>query len=120
MRPLLPVSVFVLALVAFGCRDKTTTRRVIEPYEVVPDTPSVDTKKPAVLVDDAGYTGDFAVNVPRQCDLYKQSSVRKVDILWVVDSSGSMAPKQQRLATNFSAFVQQMMYLPRSIRPCTS
>jgi hypothetical protein len=31
---------------------------------------------------------------------------RKVDILWLVDSSGSMASSQQALATNFSKFIQ--------------
>jgi hypothetical protein len=109
MRSLLPTLLVVLAFTTLACRDKTTTRRVIENYEVVPGKPAVDSKTPAVLIDDAGYTNNFAVNVPRQCDLYKQSSVRKVDILWVVDSSGSMAPKQQRLAQNFTKFIQQLV-----------
>lgn len=30
----------------------------------------------------------------------------KIDILWVVDNSGSMAPYQQNVADNFSAFIQ--------------
>src|SRR4051794_30188407 len=109
MRSLVTIGFAVLAPLALGCRDKTITRRVVETYEVVPGTPGVDSKTPQVLVDDAGYTDDFAVNVPRQCDLYKQLSVRKVDILWVIDSSGSMAPKQQRLAQNFTKFVQQLV-----------
>jgi hypothetical protein len=108
MRSLSTLAV-LLALCASGCRDKTTTRRVVETYDIVPGTPSVDTKTPAVLVDDAGDTDHFAVNVPRQCDVFKQSSVNKVDILWVIDSSGSMAPKQQRLKQNFTKFVQQLV-----------
>ncbi len=51
----------------------------------------------------------LSVNVPRQCDTYTQLSVRKVDILWVVDSSGSMEPKQQRLAANFQGFINQLV-----------
>ncbi len=35
--------------------------------------------------------------------------MRKVDILWVVDSSGSMAPKQARLAANFNGFINQLV-----------
>src|SRR5262249_20133035 len=109
MRSRLPTNLAVLALAALACQDRTRTRRVVEAYTVVPGTPGVDTKTPAVLYDDAGYTDDFAVNVPHQCDVYKQLSVRKVDILWVIDSSGSMAPKQLRLAQNFTKFVQQLV-----------
>lgn len=106
MRPCL---VIALAMVAVACEDRTRTRRVFEPYTVVPGTPGVDTKTPAILIDDGGYTDDFEINVPRQCDSYRQLSVRKVDILWVVDSSGSMAPKQARLAANFNTFVDQLV-----------
>lgn len=106
MRLGLPIA---LTLLALACDDRTRTRRVIEPYTVVPGTPSVDTKTPTVLFDDGGNTDNFAINVPRQCDLYRQLSVRKVDILWVVDSSGSMAPKQARLASNFNNFVDQLV-----------
>src|SRR5262245_51904437 len=107
MRPSLFIALCSLAAVA--CDDRTRTRRVIEPYTIVPGTPGVDDKTPAVLFDDAGYTDNFGINVPRQCDLYRQLSVRKVDILWVVDSSGSMAPKQARLASNFNNFVDQLV-----------
>jgi len=92
-----------------SCDDRTRTRTITEPYTVVPGTPSVDTKTPAVLFDDAGSTDNFAINVPRQCDLFRQLSVRKVDILWVIDSSGSMAPKQDRLAQQFNAFINQLV-----------
>ncbi len=39
---------------------------------------------------------------------FKQNAVtinNKIDILWVVDNSGSMDPYQQKLATNFSSFI---------------
>ncbi|MBK7858777.1 MAG: VWA domain-containing protein [Archangiaceae bacterium] len=104
----LPV-VIAVVLFVLGCDDRQRTRRIIEPYTVVPGSPGVDTKTPQVLFDDGGSTDHFAVNVPRQCDLYRQLSVRKVDILWVIDSSGSMAPKQDRLAAQFKAFTDQLV-----------
>lgn len=41
-------------------------------------------------------------------DSYKQEAVyvpKKIDILWVIDNSGSMATSQQNLATNFQSFI---------------
>ncbi len=97
-----------LALAVTGCDDRTRARRIPEQYTLVPGTPSVDPATPAVLTDTTRATGNFGVNVPRQCDAYQQLAVRKVDILWVVDSSGSMAPKQARLAANFQGFINQL------------
>lgn len=39
-----------------------------------------------------------------QHDVFDQFSDPKVDVLWVVDDSGSMAPFQQQLADNFNQF----------------
>ena len=39
-----------------------------------------------------------------QTDIFDQLSDPKVDVLWVVDDSGSMAPYQDELAANFSQF----------------
>lgn len=99
----------VAAVAMAGCQDRTRTRRVLEPFTVVPGTPTVDTKSPEVQTDGTQETGDFGVNVPRQCDVFRQLPVRQVDILWVVDSSGSMAPKQARLAANFQGFINQLV-----------
>lgn len=98
-----------LAVVMHACRDDQRTRRIVESFVVVPGTPSVDEKAPSVDTDPTRATDNFSVNVPRQCDTYTQLSVRKVDILWVVDSSGSMGPKQQRLAANFQGFINQLV-----------
>ncbi len=106
LRVLILVS---LALAAAGCDDRTRTRKIVEPFAVVPGTPTVDDATPAVKVDPTMATGVFGVNVPKQCDAYTQLPVRKVDILWVVDSSGSMAPKQARLASNFQGFINQLV-----------
>src|SRR6476661_1030667 len=38
-------------------------------------------------------------------DTYSQQAASKIDVLWVVDNSGSMAPRQQNLARNFSSFI---------------
>ena len=38
-------------------------------------------------------------------DTYAQQSASKVDVLWVVDNSGSMAARQENLARNFQAFI---------------
>jgi hypothetical protein len=38
-------------------------------------------------------------------DSYSQQAASKIDVLWVVDNSGSMAPRQDNLARNFSSFI---------------
>lgn len=38
-------------------------------------------------------------------DTYAQQSASKIDVLWVIDDSGSMAPRQENLAKNFQSFI---------------
>ncbi|MFL5319652.1 MAG: vWA domain-containing protein [Myxococcaceae bacterium] len=38
-------------------------------------------------------------------DTYSQQSASKIDVLWVVDNSGSMAARQTNLARNFTSFI---------------
>jgi hypothetical protein len=38
-------------------------------------------------------------------DSFAQESASKVDVLWVVDNSGSMAPRQESLARSFQSFI---------------
>jgi hypothetical protein len=40
-------------------------------------------------------------------DTYTQQAASKIDVLWVVDNSGSMAPRQENLARNFGAFIAE-------------
>ncbi len=102
--------VFILALSALtACQDRARTRAVVEPFVVVPGSAQVDTGAPSVLVDPTMENEHFAINTARRCDVFQQLSVRKVDILWVVDSSGSMAPKQARLAASFNGFINQLV-----------
>ncbi len=39
-------------------------------------------------------------------DAWSQQSAAKVDVLWIVDNSQSMADKQENLAANFNAFIE--------------
>lgn len=38
-------------------------------------------------------------------DTYTQQAASNIDVLWVIDNSGSMAPRQENLARNFQAFI---------------
>src|SRR5438309_5556876 len=38
-------------------------------------------------------------------DTYDQQSASHIDVLWVVDDSGSMAPRQENLAKNLQSFM---------------
>src|SRR5690606_5745771 len=40
----------------------------------------------------------------------------KLDILWVIDNSGSMAPYQQNLSDNFTAFINNFITLGYDFR----
>jgi len=40
-------------------------------------------------------------------DTYTQQAASKIDVLWVIDNSGSMAPRQENLAKNFQAFINE-------------
>lgn len=39
-------------------------------------------------------------------DAFAQEAASKVDVLWVVDDSGSMAPRQESLARSFQSFIE--------------
>jgi hypothetical protein len=74
---------------------------VLSPVELVP--PHVDRS-----VTDRVVLIDPPLADAVQTDVLKQSD-GVVDILWVVDDSGSMADERARLALNFSTFVQQLV-----------
>lgn len=40
-------------------------------------------------------------------DTYNQQAASKIDVLWVVDNSGSMAARQENLARNFQSFITE-------------
>lgn len=46
---------------------------------------------------------------PDQVDVFTQVSQAKVDILWVIDNSGSMAAEQEKLADRFESFFDALV-----------
>ncbi len=40
-------------------------------------------------------------------DTYSQQAASKIDVLWIIDDSGSMAPRQEILARNLQAFINE-------------
>jgi len=40
-------------------------------------------------------------------DTYTQQAASKIDVLWIIDDSGSMAPRQENLARNFQSFITE-------------
>jgi hypothetical protein len=40
-------------------------------------------------------------------DTWAQQAASKIDVLWLIDDSGSMAPRQENLAKNFQAFINE-------------
>ncbi len=47
-----------------------------------------------------------AEGMPRQVDRFEQLGRPEVDVLWVIDDSGSMSEEQASLAANFQAFIE--------------
>lgn len=89
-----------------------TSQKVIhtpEDWKVVPGSPSVDPNGPKVEIDQQPPPITYGINKPRQCDIFVQNTVRKVDILWVIQNSGSMGPHQAQLAANFQSFVSFLL-----------
>src|SRR5689334_5236429 len=53
-----------------------------------------------------------SVSVLAAGQTFKQATTsvnNKVDLLWVVDNSGSMLPLQQNMTTNFNAFMSEFI-----------
>ncbi len=90
-----------------GCGDEAPLQPRPEAYRVVVGMPSDEAAPPLVDVVE-GRPGSYRPARPRQCDTFRQEARRKVDILWVVDSSNSMADVQQKLATYFAGFVAEL------------
>jgi hypothetical protein len=60
----------------------------------------------AVILAGCGSQMNFTIGSNGQ--IFKQSNgilTNQIDVLWVIDNSGSMAPYQDRLAANFDSFV---------------
>lgn len=57
--------------------------------------------------DDFAGSGDAPdLRTPRKTDTIEQRLQPKVDVLWVIDNSGSMTEEQEKVAANFEAFTR--------------
>jgi hypothetical protein len=63
--------------------------------------------------DDGSTTGDNGVQTTSVEDSFTQSAtaLQKLDVLWVVDNSGSMRDEQENLGKNFKAFINEFSNL---------
>ena len=108
------LTMFAVLLAVAGCdrvgRENGTPDAV--PKVAPPRLSPVDLEPPRI---DRAPTGRVTlVDPPRvdsiQVDLLKQSD-GVVDILWVVDDSGSMVNERKKLVSNFSRFLQELLAL---------
>jgi hypothetical protein len=55
-------------------------------------------------------SGDKLTHVPApgaHTEIFNQATAAKIDLLWVIDNSGSMADKQAKLAASFQRFIDE-------------
>lgn len=111
LRALATLASAALVLLAFGtaCGDDKI-ERVREEYAIVGGEPRVDPSRPTVdRVDSTAGPHDFDSNTAIQVDVFRQTQVAKTDILWVIDNSGSMKLKQDKVKANFREFVRKLV-----------
>jgi len=61
------------------------------------------------LPDPGGHPNPPGLATPTREDVITQVTTPEVDILWVIDSSGSMSEEQQKLSDNFASFMQYFL-----------
>lgn len=107
-------AVLVLVLALAGCDrvGRENGRGEAVPNVAPPRVTPVEILPPRIARSPTGRV--VLVDPPKadatQVDLLKQSD-GFVDILWVIDDSGSMANERRRLVTNFNRFVQELLSL---------
>lgn len=106
-----PVLCALFAAVAFlGACSTDQFKAIEEDYTVVGGQPQVDPALPSVDRTDAtAKAEDFASSSPVQVDAFVQKQVAKVDILWIIDNSGSMNEEQNKVKDNFQKFVDKLV-----------
>jgi hypothetical protein len=75
---------------------------------VVGGDPGVDPSSNTVDDRTGSGPGTFKTTAPLQCDSFLQKEATKVDVLWVIDDTGSMGPKQQTVKENFAKFMDRI------------
>ena len=108
MRRLAPLLVLLpLGAALSGACGNDKLRRAGEQVEAVSGNPGVGQGLPGVDRADGGSdAGVFGSASPFQVDTFEQQQVRKVDILWIISSSGAMKAKQFRVQENFISFIR--------------
>ncbi len=84
-----------------GAYDWPARPRVIAPDVVAPGLSTPDVARPRIV---PGKLLPPIVRGPRQIDAYQQDAAR-VDVLWIVDNSGSLNTERMRLAAQFDRFI---------------
>lgn len=108
LRRIAPWGLCLLAVTSVAC-EPDRIKAIDEEYAVVGGNPRIDPSLPSVdRVSSEADPSDFGSNAPVQVDVFNQTQVAKVDVLWVIDNSGSMGAKQQKVKDNFDAFVAKL------------
>jgi hypothetical protein len=96
-------------VIASGCSCGPDALRLpAEKMTVSGGEPGVDAKATGIQDRTQAGPGQFTPTSPVQCDSFLQKQTAKVDILWAVDNTGSMGPKQQKVQNDFSVFMQHL------------
>lgn len=88
--------------------DPPILKRIPETIAVAEGAPTVDQSGGTVQTLGAVNPGNFEETNPFQVDTFTQKAVAKIDILWMIDNSGSMAPKQALLQAGFPEFMKPL------------
>ena len=95
----------LLAAAIAGACGNDKLHKNTEPIQVVSGEPGVGQQLPGVERGGPDAGPVFGGAAPFQVDSFTQPKVSKVDILWIIDDSPSMSPKQQRVKDNFVSFM---------------
>jgi hypothetical protein len=113
MTKLMTLMVIIFSLSIVSCKQQGTQFSIIEQPTSVTRTGD-DPNNPNDPNDPGNGNGNGNPLPPvyvhtTKTDLFIQNAEQKVDILWVVDDSGSMAGEQTDLAANFDTFINDFI-----------
>ncbi len=99
LKPLFSLGLFIVGLgvAGVGCSRKD--------YKAVPLTQNNDARNPSALSSMSGANGYGVSDANPQVDSFTLTPQKKIDILFVVDNSDSMADKQATLTSTFASFI---------------
>ena len=85
----------------------TFTPQSFMDYEIQLVVASNDPDEPKAKADAIGHGSEYAMNE----EIFKQPDVQAVDVLWVVDNSGSMSSVVETLGDKFESFLESFSAL---------